>query len=96
MPDRNHGRSAWNQLALGGGTSGERIAAGGAIVGSGFRRDQRNRLFWASQFRVLCHTWVVGQPRLPPPEAKLRLSADSLSRPEPGPTARPAPAAGVQ
>jgi hypothetical protein len=76
MAARNHGRSAQYELALGGGTSGERIAAGGAIVGSGFRRNQRNRLFfWAGQFSALCHTRAVGQPRSPPLKANPRLVA---------------------
>src|SRR5215472_12127690 len=42
MAGRNHGRSASNQCACGG-TSGERTATGEAVIGFGFRRNQRNR-----------------------------------------------------
>jgi hypothetical protein len=58
---RSHGRSAVESEAMRGGTSGERTATGGAVVGFGSVAISGTG-YSASQAHVLCHIGVYLQP----------------------------------
>jgi hypothetical protein len=60
-----------------GGTSGERTATGGAVVGVGFRRSQRNRLL-SGQVDALCHTTVAAT--WPPSTASWAKSQQAVAQ----------------